>query len=78
MERWAASSEVRYRPVADILLPSRLREGSGVGQQRCDEPTPLRLASKLASLAAPPASERGYQLAAATSAPHPKPDIAFK
>ena len=58
--------------IADVNLPSRLREGSGVGQQRCDQPTPLRLTNKFASLAAPPAGGRGDWLAAATSAHHPK------
>ena len=41
-------------------LPSRSREGLGVGKSPPSQrPTPLRLASKLASLAAPPAGGRG-------------------
>jgi len=41
------------------LLPSRLREGFGGGPAPPHLPTPLRLASKLASLAAPPLKGRG-------------------
>ena len=44
-----------FRPLVAVLLPSRLREGSGVGQQR----HPLRRTNKLVSLAAPPASGKG-------------------
>src|SRR3546814_17343221 len=36
-----------------------LAGGVGGGQRRCKDPTPLRLTSKLVSLAAPPASARG-------------------
>src|SRR5690606_1541859 len=46
-----------------LKFPSRLREGSGVGRAKRAAagagPTPLRLANKFASLAAPPACGRG-------------------
>jgi len=48
-----------------------LREGLGVGMGS-REPTPLRLASKLASLATPPASGRGVLLANRARCDYPR------
>jgi hypothetical protein len=49
--------------------------GGGGGPAASRWPTPLRLTSKLASLAAPPARGRGNRFVAQSAAFHPDPDI---